>query len=889
MPSTPPSAERESVADAAVADAAAVLRQFESAEQGLTGDEAARRLRQYGANALRADERSFGAIVAEQMRNGINVLLAIAGAVTFALGDPVDGGIIVALVVLNVGLSILQEYRAERALEALRALLPLSARVWRDGRVVARPVGELVPGDIVDVRSGDLVAADVRLLAAESLEVNQATLTGESLPQTKAVAAVAGGGPSAWTDMLFAGSTVVGGEGRGVVVATGAQTQFGVTASLVSGIRAPSDFERNLLRFGGFLLRFGLVLAAAVCVANVLLGRGVITSLNLALALMLGMVPEALPAVTATTLALGAAHLARQKVLVRRLAAVEDLSTLDTLCVDKTGTITENRTSVTDVWSQIAPERVLEAALLCSTYPRPDAGIVDEAVAASATAKGLPTATLGTAIRETILPFTSANKRMCVLVARPGGKKVITKGAAEVVVARCARLCTPDGDVALAPRRQEVDQIIANWQGQGARVLAVAERDIAPGADMEDRDLTLVGLLALADPPRPGAAAALARARKLHIQVKIVTGDALGRAAALAGQVGLTAPEGTIIGAEALRGDAAAGERAQIVAEVTPADKYHLVQALQARGHHVGMTGDGVNDAPALRAADVGIALASGSDAAKGAADLVLLEDDLGVIVRGIAEGRRLFTNINRYMLYTMVSNFANVIIVAIASLFLTFLPLLPTQVLVLNVLADLPMLAIATDRVGSSDLETPRHWDVRRIVELTLYLGVLHALFAFGLLRFLAGQPADVIYAAWFLLLGTTALLILFVVRTPDWLWQAPRPSWPVALALGCAMLVTLGLIEFPPAREVFRFAPLPWPLQVGIIAYAITCVAASDVLKRAYFHTQHGADQPKAPRRSPHTWQAMLSNARTKGGDPDAVDRPPAGNRHTNPRRGG
>ncbi len=361
---------------------------------------------------------------------------------------------------------------------------------------------------------------------------------------------------------------------------------------------------------------------------------------------------------------------------------------------------------------------------------------------------------------------------------------------------------------------------------------------------MSTLEMTLLGLIGLADPPRPGAATALARAQALKVRVKIVTGDALRRAVALAEQLGLSAPPDAIVSAQALRGPEAetVAERGQIFGEAVPADKYRLVRVLQSHGAHVGVTGDGVNDAPALRAADVGIALASGSDAAKGAADLVLLEDDLGVIVEGLAEGRRLFTNINRYLLYTMVSNFANVVVIAIASLFLNFLPLLPDQVLLLNVLADLPMLAIITDRVAAEDLATPRRWDVRRLVELTLYLGVLNALFAFGLLRFLTGQPESIIYAAWFLLLGTTAILILLPVRTAGWFWQAPPPSLPVTLALGAGLLVTFGLINVPATRGLFHFAPLPWAFQLGIAAYAVLYVLAADVLKRFFVHVARG-----------------------------------------------
>ncbi|HLW46555.1 MAG TPA: cation-transporting P-type ATPase [bacterium] len=838
------SLQHASLAQLATLDAEAVLRLLASRPEGLTSAEAEGRLAQYGPNEVRADRRFLADIVGEQLKCGINLLLGLAGLLTLAVGSLSDGIIILVLVVLNVGLSIFQEYRAERALEALRALLPPAVRVWRDGREGERSARELVPGDVIAIRGGNLVPADLRLLEADGLEVNQAALTGESLSEPKDAAAVPPGPPGSWSDVVFAGTTVVSGYGRGVVAVTGERTQFGETAVLVRDIRAASDFQVNLTRFGGFLLRFGLLLAVVVFVSNALLGHGLVVSLTLALALMLGTVPEALPAVTATTLALGAARLARKRVLVRRLAAVEDLSIVDTLCCDKTGTISQNRTAVTDIWTRAAPADVLEAALLCSSYPRKHDNIVDDAVIAAAEDKHLPSPDLTGLLRTTSMQFSSERKRMCMLVEGRAGRTLIVKGAADIVLRRCRSLRTREGDVELDPVRAGVASEIAALQERGERVLAVAVRALAPGepAGAEaDTGLTLLGLLGLADPPRPGAAAALARAEALHVRVKIVTGDAVRRATALAAQIGISASPETVVPAEALRGaDAgAAAEQGRIFGEVTPADKFRLVRALQGRGGHVAVTGDGVNDAPALRAADVGIALASGSDAAKDAADLVLLEDDLGVIVDSVAEGRRLFTNINRYLLYTMVSNFANVIVVAIASLFLNFLPLRPTQVLVLNVLADLPMLAIVTDRVAAADLATPRRWDVRRLVEMTFYLGTLNALFAFGLLRIVRGQPVPIVYSTWFLLLGTTALLILAVARTPGHFWQAPPLSLALGAAVAAGLLITLALINVPLARRLFDFGILPWAAQGGILLYSLGYVVVADFLKIAFLHT--------------------------------------------------
>ena len=818
-------------AEAAAADPEQVLTALSSRVAGLSAEEARRRIAELGPNAFGVQSRSLTKIVAAQARNGINVLLAGGGVLTIVTGDLVDGGIILLLIVLNIGLSILQEYRAEKALEALRSLLPMQARVVRDGAEIALPADQLVPGDVVVVFSGDLVPADIRVFESQGLQVNQASLTGESVPQEKDTLPVTSRQPVGWTGIAFAGTTAVGGEGKGVVVATGTRTQFGQTAELVKAAHAHSDFQANLTRFAGFLLRFGLLLAVGVFVANALLGRGVLTSLTLALALSLGIVPEALPAVSATTLALGARVLSRKKVLVRRLAAVEDFSAIDTLCSDKTGTITENRTQLVDTWSLVPRDTLLGSAVLCSSYPERGVNVIDDAIITAAA--HLDLGALTSEPRQRVQEFSPETKLMCVAVR----DELIFKGAADRLIKRSSRMRAPSGDQPLEePTSRDVTAQIARMQDDGSRVLAVAA---APAGSAPDTaQLTLIGLLALSDPPRPGAAEALKAAAALGVEVKIVTGDARPRAAALARAIGMDVADSAIISAGELQGESIerAAVAGRIFAEVAPADKFRLVQTLQHLGRHVAVTGDGVNDAPALQAADVGIALASGTDATKGAADIVLLEDNLDVIVDGIREGRRTFTNINRYLLYTMVGNFANVVIVAFASLVLPYLPLLPSQLLLLNLLSDLPMLALATDVVAFDDISTPRRWDVRRLVELSIFLGVLNALLAFGLLRFFQGRPEEVVHAVWFLFLGSSGLFILFAVRSKEWFFGRPWPSAQVLLAIGAAFAVTIAFVNVPAIKTLLHFGTLSVLDQVGIVAYSAGYLVIADLLKREF-----------------------------------------------------
>ncbi|MHB8572954.1 MAG: cation-translocating P-type ATPase [Candidatus Dormibacteria bacterium] len=838
------------LAQLASVDVGAALKTLESSPDGLSTAEATSRLARYGRNEVTSESRSFWSIAAAQARSGINILLGAAGVLTIVTGDLVDGAIILGLIALNVGLSIFQEYRAELALEALRSMLPLKARARRDGTVTEVAASDLVPGDVVNLRSGDLVPADLRLIEAQELEVNQATLTGESVPQTKSVTPVPGERPVDWTDVAFAGTDVVGGEGVGVVAATGSTTQFGETASLVKGQRSPGDFEVNLTHFGAFLLRFGVVLAAVVFLSNALLGRGILVSLTLALAVALGVVPEALPAVTATTLALGAAHLARKNVLVRRLAAVEDLSAVDTLAIDKTGTITENRSALTDVWGDVPRTQVLELALLASSFPDRGANVIDDAVIDAG--GDVDRQALLNHPRTVLVRFSSETKRVTVAVERDGRRQAVSKGAAAIVLEHCTQVMTPAGAEPIATRLQQVNDNIKRLQAAGDRVLAVAVADLAPGADREPAALTLVGLLGLSDPPRPHAEAALREAAALGLSVKIVTGDAMARAQALCAQIHLDIPASAVVSASELSGPGIThvAQEGRIFGEAVPADKYHLVRALQALGHHVLATGDGVNDAPALQTADVGVAMASGTAATKGASDLVLLKDDIATIIDAVKEGRRTFTNINRYLLYTMVSNFANVVIVAVASLFLSYLPMLPAQVLLLNVLADLPMLAIVTDNVGHTDLATPRAWNIRHLVELSVFLGIVNAVFTFGLLRFIRNQDPVVVHTAWFLFLGSTALLVLFAVRTDRWLWTPPLPSRAILLAVGGAFAATVALADIPLPQRLLGFAGLPWQQQLLIELYAVLYVLVANGLRIAYdrysLHTSPGPRRP-------------------------------------------
>jgi Mg2+-importing ATPase len=836
-----------SLAAISQSESADVLKKLDTSLNGLSEEEAAQRLLRIGSNAIMAEQRSALVILLEQFRNGLMLLLFGAGVVTIAIGDHVDGAIILAFLFLNTGLGFFQEYRSEQALADLKRMVEVHALVLRNGREVAVPARDLIPGDIVLIKAGDFVPADLRLIEGDEVSVNQAALTGESMWQRKSHTVITSGTSmlSAMSNILFSGTTVMAGRGRGVVVATGLRTAFGRTASLLSNIRGTSDFERALTKFGSTLLWFALFLTAIVFVANALLGRGIITSLTLSLALALGMVPEAMPAVTITALSLGAAVLARKKVIVRRLSAVEDFSAIDILATDKTGTITENRIAVTAIQSLVPQSELLCDALLCSSYPEVGESPIDDALIEESKRLGFDFNVLSKFKVLARRPFTSERKLTSTVASNVSGTKceIFTKGAAMVVLDRCTKLRQGLGDEDIEAERAVLIEKVRLASESGNRVLAVAARQISPCAVIREADeagLSLLGFILLADPVRSDVSRALDEAQTLGLKVKIVTGDSRYTALTMAKTLRLAGSEDEVVTGEDLRRASEPGrlaEEANVFAEVVPEDKFLITRALQSMGHHVAVSGDGINDAPALKRADVGIAMASGTDVAKDASDLILLENDLSAIMSGLREGRRIFVNLNRYLVYTMVSNFANVLIVAFASVFVDFLPILPEQVLLLTILADLPMLSLATDRVSPDLLAHHLHWDIRQIIEPAIYLGIVNALFAFGLLRFFLKQTPEVVRTSWYLFLGITAILVLFPVRSRGAFWKGVGPSWQVVTASAAGLFATVLFVEVPVLRRVFGFVELALTAQLAIVGYSLLYVLIAGILLAFYY----------------------------------------------------
>jgi Mg2+-importing ATPase len=827
---------------------------------GLTEVEAARRLAVDGPNALPSEERHWLRILASQIASPLVLVLVAAALLARVLGERVEAVVILLIVAMNALLGFFQEHRAERSLRALRGFITRTARVRRDGRVRDVPAEELVRGDVVELEVGDLIPADLRLLTAEDIGVDEAPLTGESMSVTRNAG-----------DVVCHGTHLVSGYGTGVVVATGRATELGRVASLLVRKADETDFQRGMRRFSGFLVQVVLLLTAFVGLANVALGRDWLDALLFALALAVGITPEVLPAIVTISLARGALRMAHDEVVVKRLMSVEDLGNVDILCCDKTGTLTEGEFVLRDYRS---PDGKSDIAVLA------------RAAAIGATGTGRPVAPAATALDRATwqcpalkdaLPllgrwqvldrnaFDFHRRRAGAVIAREGRHWLLVQGAPESVLAVCHTVARGDGRPALDnATRASLAATVAEWEAGGVRVLAVAEREldgaIATAAD--ENELALCGFLLYFDPPKPEAAAALRRLTALGVQVKVLTGDSAVIARRICREVGL--PAATLMtGEEVSRLDdrelRAAVTRHSLFARVTPEQKLRLVAALRSEGHVVGFLGDGVNDAPALRGSDVGIAVNTGTEVAKSAADIVVLRKSLAVLAGGIVEGRRTFANITKYILNTVSANFGNMITVAAASLFLPFLPLLPSQILLCNFLSDLPLVMIATDRVDPGMLRRPRRWHITPIARFMVAFGALSAVFDLVLIgaitRWWAASP-DLLRSAWFVESVCSEILVTFAVRTEAPWYRSRAGGWLIATSMGAGLLAFAAPFT-PLGQHYFGFTPLPLPVAGTVAALLVAYFLSAEVAKGPFFRRfglnhepAHGAPAGPIPR---------------------------------------
>jgi Mg2+-importing ATPase len=786
--------------------------------RGLSDDEARHRLARFGPNAIASHRASALTVLWRQLRSPLLGLLVTAAAVSFVVGERSDAVIIGGIVAMSVCLGFGNEYRAERAAAALHSQIHHQAQVLRDGHRQLVDVLDVVPGDIVTLRAGDVVCCDLRLIEVDELECDESILTGESLPVEKITTPVPAGTPvSALGCAALMGTVVHGGTGLGVAVGTGMATEFGRVAQGLATQERETGFQQGLRRFSMFLVWVAGGLTTSIFVINVALHRPLLDSLLFSLAIAVGITPQLLPAVVATSLAAGSRRMSQRKVLVKRLVCIEDLGNIDLLFTDKTGTLTDGRITFARSITAGAGDGIeaFRWGLLCSD-PGDGAGgsvggsALDAALwsapSASETADWLASWTIVDAV-----PFSHQTRTSSVRASSAtDGLVEVVKGAPEAVLARCRQIPST--------LRVALDAEFA----AGNRVVAVATRvltdDGGPSVALT-ASLHLAGLLVFLDPPKRGVDRALARLKALGIEVKIVTGDNAAVAAKVCADLGLAVESGNSVmdGSEldTLDDAALAGRlgRTSVFARVSPEQKARIVRAQRARSGGVAFLGDGVNDALALHSADVGISVESATDVAKDAADVILLEKDLDVLADGVVEGRRIFANTIKYVLMGTSSNFGNMFSAAGASLFLSFLPMLPSQILLNNLLYDTSQLAIPTDGVDEEQLRRPSHWDIAVIRRFMVVFGPLSSIFDFAtfwvMLQVLHSGPS-LFRSGWFVESLATQTLIIFSIRTRRVPFFRSSPS--VAMASAAAGVVLLGaVLPATPAAHALGFAPLP------------------------------------------------------------------------------
>jgi len=817
-----------------------VLAYFKSSlGRGLLADEASRRLEKEGYNEITADQVRWWEIALRQFRSAFIYLLLVAAAIVILIGEYVDGAIIFGFVLINALLGFYQEYRSEQALRALQQFITPKSRVLRDSRWEVLASRDIVPGDIIRLETGDIVPADVRVLTSQNLVVNETVLTGESVAVPKRPEALDTLPPDVYGshNLCFSGTTVVGGKAVAVVLATGARTEMGTIAKLTVETTKESEFSKGIGRFSQFILRMIFVTLVFVFVANLLLkGESVdlIALVVFSIALVVSVIPEALPVVTTVSLSRGALRMAEHDVVVKRLSAIEDIGSIGVLCSDKTGTLTENILSVTEVLPGADPFLLSFASLsVAATEEKTepfDIAIVD------AVARLSPGETPASERLDEI-PFDPKKRWTAVLANLPAGPALVVRGAPEEVLHLCPSF--PEAG------RGAVGDWLSRKGQAGERTIAFAKRVLTPGTSRispsDIRDLEFLGAMAFTDPIKPSTFHAVKRARELGVALKIITGDSPDVAGAVGVRIGLIDDPGAVITGSALSGmppdtrERVIQEHA-VFARILPEQKFEIIETLQ-RTCTVGFLGEGINDAPALKLAGVSLVVDSAADIAREAADIILLQKDLEVIIEGIQSGREVLANSVKYLKATLASNFGNFYAIAIVSLFIPFLPMLPLQILLVNLLSDFPMISIATDTVDEAELRLPGRYDLKEIVLIATLLGVISTVYDFAFFAVFVGDGAAVLQTCWFIGSILTELVFLFSIRTMLPFSQASRPSIHVLALTAVAAAATIILPYTSLGQAFFSFVP-PSP---GALAIIFGLVAAffvtAELVKVSYY----------------------------------------------------
>lgn len=812
-------------------------------EKGLSVIEAADRLQKYGPNSAGNSKLRWQAVMLRQFRSAFIYLLIGAAALAFLLGEMIDGLMIAIFLSINILLGFFQEYRSEKTVELLKNLVVSKVKTLRGGKVELVGSPELVAGDIIFLETGDKIPADVRFLLTENFKVDESAITGESVAVHKISESLQKQAKDFFEgeNIGFSGTLAVNGTAKAVVLKTGKDTAMGRITRLATETKSVSNFEKGINDFSAFILRLIAVTLALVFLANILLRRGTFDLSELLLfsiALTVGVIPEALPLVTTFALSHSARLLAKRKVIVKRLSAVEDLGGVEVLCTDKTGTLTENKLTVAEFWGKDRERLFLFANLGASDLKKKKTEPFDIAL----WRKLIPEQrkeirSFRVIYKESFNPRTKNNK---VMVEREGRRELILRGAPEGVLEYCSGISKE--------QRMEVAYWIKQEGLAGHRVLAVASKEIVETeeklekiAEDQKEGFNFLGIISFVDPIKKSTLSAIHKAQKLGVQIKIITGDNPEVAGAVAYQIGLSSSPDEVITAsqwEAMdtKGKSEALEKYCVFARVTPEQKYSLIKELQGR-YQVGFLGEGINDAPALKAAGVSIVVEGASDIARESADIILLDKSLGVIIDGIKEGRTVFANTTKYIKSTLASNFGNFFAVASASLLIDFLPMLPLQILLINLLSDFPMIAVSSDTVDESELKAPRKYEVKDIVLVASLLGVISSIFDFIFFGLFYQISPEVLRTNWFVGSILTELAFIFSIRTRGPFFQAVRPASGLLALSVLAGVVTVIFPYTSFGQEVFGFVSPSLEHMGLILSLVVIYFFVSETIKLLYY----------------------------------------------------
>jgi Mg2+-importing ATPase len=826
-----------------------LLTLLQATPAGLTSEEAKQRLRLHGPNSLVRESR-FAPLIdfLRFFANPLVLILLAASTISIVLGDHVGGAIIIAIVLLSVVVNFYVEFQARHAVEDIRKQVATTAAVVRDGHPLELPVAELVPGDIIRLNAGDLAPADARLLDSKDLHVRESALTGESLPVDKAAGDLPAGQHTIAdaSNSLFLGTAVQTGIGTAVIVRTGKDTAFGAIAQRLSKRPPETEFGRGIRRFGMMITRVMMLLVLFVLLVNIVLHRPLLESFLFSVALAVGMTPEMMPMIITISLAQGARRMAKKKVLVKQLTAIEDFGSIEILCSDKTGTLTEGEIALdrhVDVEGRDNDE-VLRFVYLNSYFQTGIKSPLDDAILKYQR----PAIVEYQKVDE--IPFDFNRKRLSVVVRRGDEDFLITKGEAESMFAICAMVSI--GGAAQPfdeSRRAQAAETLKKLSADGYRALGVAFRKVEKQDSYPlaaEREMTLVGFAAFLDPPKEGIVAVLEALKKNGVSVVIMTGDNQYVTQKVAHDVGL-ATDRIVTGDQLDTMDDAAlayqAEHGAIFARVSPEQKNRVILGLKARGRVVGYIGDGINDAPSLHTADVGISVMNGVDVAKDAAKIILLEKDLAVLNDGVMEGRRCFANIMKYIIMGTSSNFGNMFSMAAASLFLKFLPMLPTQILLNNFLYDISQIAVPGDNVDPALLHKPKRWQIAFIRQFMTIIGPISSIydfltFAVLLWMFHAAANPPLFRTGWFVESLATQTLVVFVIRTAGNPFRS-RPSGPLLMSV-LAISAVGTVLPYTPLGPLLGFTPLPLSLLGAIALLAATYLCLVQAVK-TWFYRRH------------------------------------------------